>query len=253
MESELAEWAATPQAARLKAVFEELDGLRYLLDPGTRDLRDGIGPGKLLTAAYELIPFDEDGRSADLAELAAWCNDDERQASVWLWTGEGGTGKSRLMIEWCQRLAAQGWHTGFLPQNRTDRELKPLFAGVVPRLVVIDYAETRLDQVVRPLLQEMALARGNGPRLRVVLLARRTAGWWEALRQDDAVEDLLLDSPPTRALTALVDHGEDREAAFREAAATFAAAIEREPTSPLPVPDLESRDFDRVLYLHMAT
>ncbi|MCP4662144.1 MAG: hypothetical protein GY856_42620, partial [bacterium] len=252
LETELASWAATPRAARLRAMFDELGQVGKLLHDGTRELPErGFGPGKLLTAAYEVIPFDEHGRRDELDALAAWCNH-ERSTSVWLWTGEGGTGKSRLLIEWCRRLAAQGWHTGFLHPNRTAAELAPLLRGVVPRLVVVDYAETRLE-VVKPFLREMALTRDDGPKLRLVLLARRKADWWQALgRDDESVEDLLLESPAPRELAALVGRGAAREAAFRRASTAFAEALPSELPDPLPVPDLDRDDFDRVLYLHMA-
>ncbi|RMH21205.1 MAG: hypothetical protein D6696_06365, partial [Acidobacteria bacterium] len=110
---ELARWATTPRAVKLRELHDELAGLRHLIEDGVAELPEDPSPGKLLTAAYEVVPFDEEGRRRELDFLAGWC-DDEKRRGVWLLTGEGGAGKTRLMIEWCQRLAAQGWHAGFL-------------------------------------------------------------------------------------------------------------------------------------------
>ncbi len=246
IDDELVRWSATPQATHLRAVFDEVADIGRLLHDGTRPLRDDPTPGHLLTAAHEVVPFHA-GRDAELAELAAWCSDD-RPAGVWLWTGEGGVGKTRLMIEWCRRLRAQGWHAGFLHRHLDDGPGR-LAKGTAPRLVVVDYAETRLD-VVRPLLYKVASS--SGARCRVVLLARREADWWRLLRQEDAVVDELIDASPAPRELAVLDAA--RAAAFRDAATAFAQVaftqIQMADAGEPSVPDLD--DFDRVLYLHMA-
>jgi hypothetical protein len=42
-----------------------------------------------------------------------------------LLTGAGGSGKTRLLIEWCRRLRYQGWHAGFLRSDRRAADLDP--------------------------------------------------------------------------------------------------------------------------------
>ncbi len=136
---ELGQWARSPDARGLRTAVEELAELNKVLRPGARPRPAGLdNPGSLLRAEYQVIPFYEPGRLTELGRLAAWC-EDEARASVWLLTGGGGFGKTRLLIEWCQRLARQGWHTGFLSRDldRLDR----LFAGTTPRLGVVDYAK----------------------------------------------------------------------------------------------------------------
>jgi hypothetical protein len=140
--------AASSEAVRIRSVFEEVDNLRDLLDDGTRELPENPTPGQMLTAAFEVIPFQETGRREELAALASWCEDKTRR-SVLLLTGEGGSGKTRFMLEWCRRLRHQGWHAGFLKRNRENDQILPLVKGVAPRLVVVDYAETRLG-IVEP-------------------------------------------------------------------------------------------------------
>ncbi len=241
---ELNGWSATPQAERLRAAFNEAEDIGRLLHNGTQALPEDPTPGQLLTAAHEIVPFHTEGRRAELNALAAWCSE-ERRASVWLWTGESGVGKTRLMIEWCRLLRAGNWHAGFLHRH-LNGGVERLVGGVAPRLVVIDYAETRLD-VIRALLPRVATA-GDGPRCRVVLLARRQGDWWRILRQDDEeVEELIAASPEPRRLGALAM---DRVAAFREAFSAFAEASGCD-YGEFPTPTLEN-DYDRTLYLHMA-
>ena len=257
---ELAAWAATPAAVRLRGVFDELGTLRRIVDhptltwSGDRGAGE-LGPGRLLSAVYQVIPFEEEGRRDDLDALAAWCGGDER-ASVLLVTGEGGMGKTRLLIEWCQRLEHQGWIAGFVRPGLLRREpmpgdLEPFFEGTIPRLAVIDYAETR-SEAVFALLQRLAAVK-DGPKVRLALAARQVGDWWDGLpRRDEAVAHLVaVRSPPPRRLAALVAEGEARQAAFRRAAAGFAAALGRPPPDGSP-PAIAGADFDRALYLHMA-
>ncbi len=248
---ELAVWAASPSAARLREVFTETRQLDRLLYDGRRPLPVGeVRPSKLLTAAYEVVPFEEQGRRKDLDALAEWCAR-ETPRSVQLLTGDGGMGKTRLLIEWCQRIKAQGWHAGFLKPGRGESDFAPLFEGLTPRLVVIDYAETRLVEVVEPLLRKLALGT-TGPKLRLVLLARQAGDWWAALaRREPAVEDLLEAAPTPRCLGVLFSNAEPRVDAFRRAVDFFAQTLDRKPED-IPIPNLSAEGFDRTLVLHMA-
>jgi tetratricopeptide (TPR) repeat protein len=251
--TDIGTWAASPMAVRIRAVFDEVGQIKRLLHPNTDRLPPNASPGKLLTAAYEVISFDENGRREELDLLARWCNEDERR-SVLLLTGEGGSGKTRLMIEWCRRLRHQGWHAGFLRKDRDEGEIDPVLEGSAPRLVVVDYAETRLG-VVQPLLLKMGLASdGEGPKLRVVLLARRQADWWESLpRTDRPVEDLLLQSPKPQPITALLPtNPAQRQRSFDTAVQGFAWQLDRKAPADLHIPDLTRTEFGRALYLHMA-
>ncbi|HYG63576.1 MAG TPA: hypothetical protein VEL74_13425, partial [Thermoanaerobaculia bacterium] len=217
-EAEVARWLATARGYGLVKRLEELDDLRGILVDKPQDLPPSPRPGQLLTAAYEVIPFDETGREEILNDLAGWCAD-SRLRLVRLIHGDGGLGKTRLLIEWCRRLAAQGWLTGFLLPVATPDELPRLLQGTLPRLVVIDYAETRLE-AVRALVMRLAYLK-DGPKVRLVLLARREGDWWESLKKDAATEDLL-DSTPPRDLPRLLPGLEERRQAFRTAAHAFA-------------------------------
>jgi tetratricopeptide (TPR) repeat protein len=248
--SDLAEWVAGDGLA-LRRMFLEADTLAGLLDDHTLELRANPTPGQLLTASYEVIPFQEAGREQELADLAEWCNGEGRR-DVLLLTGEGGSGKTRLAIEWCRRLRHQGWHAGFLRLDRGAADLDPLLAGSAPRLVVIDYAETRLS-VLTDLLYKVALGREAGPKVRLLLLSRRAGDWWEALREgrEHAEVGDLLATARQREVTPLVAEEEERRSAFQAAAEAFGVALGRALPKP-PEPRLGSADFQRALFLHMA-
>ncbi len=251
--TDLGTWVKTPAAERLRTVFDELKQVQRLLHDNTRSFPELASPSKLLTAAYEVISFAEAGRREELDFLTAWCGGEDRR-SVLLLTGEGGSGKTRLMIEWCRHLRHLGWHAGFFRPDRKAEDLDPLLEGVAPRFIVIDYAETRLP-AVEPLLLKMGLqAEGQGPKLRLVLLARRKADWWENLsRIAPQVEDLLLRSPEPRAITPLVPQDTaERERVFRAAADGFSFQLGLKRPKDLTVPDLSRSEFERALYLYMA-
>jgi tetratricopeptide (TPR) repeat protein len=252
--AELASWAASPEAVQIRTVFDELDQIRRLLSDNTFELPPNPSPGKLLTAAYEVVPFEEDGRRSELDMLETWCGATEKR-SVLLLTGAGGSGKTRLLIEWCRRLRHQGWHAGFLRPDRSEAHIDPLLEGVAPRLVVVDYAETRLG-VVEPLLLKMGLEeQDREPKMRLVLLARQAADWWDRLSKSPQhpIEDLLLRSPSAVRITPLVEDGDGWRRSFTQAVAEFAQQLGRPVPENFPFPDLEAeKDLDRALYFFMA-
>jgi tetratricopeptide (TPR) repeat protein len=252
--TDLGNWMRTPAAGRLRIVFDEIKQIHRLLHDNTAKLPEKASPGKLLTAAYEVIPFDEVGRREELESLTRWCDSDDHRRSVLLLTGEGGSGKTRLMIEWCRHLRHLGWHAGFLGRDSKAEDMPPLLEGVAPRFIVIDYAETRLG-VVEPLLLKLGLqAQDEGPKLRLILLARRQADWWKnLLYAGREVEDLLLNSPEPWTITPLVPKSiGDREKALRAAAEGFSIQLSLKVPQDLHIPDLSRDEFERVLYLHMA-
>ncbi len=224
--------------------------LRELLLSGRLELPQRWTPGRLLTAGFEVIPFETEARRHELESLEAWC-DEPDSANVLLITGPGGAGKTRLAIEACQRRLP-GWASGFLRNDADRRDLDPLFETGPPRLVVIDYAETRLE-LVRLLLQRLADREALRPRLRVLLLARRSGDWWQQLAgTSDSLDNLLANSPEPMALDALIVEIDDRPAALLRAVHAFADRLEVALPDPLPQPDLSDETFERALYLHMA-
>lgn len=208
-------------------------------------------PSALLRAEFEIVPFH--GRENDIADLGAWAAT-ERLLGVRVYTGAGGMGKTRLMIELCGRLGRDGWRAGFL--NRwagSTGWLSPVNALVEtdsPLLVVIDYAETRPAEVTA--LLQGALNRSAGQPVRVVLLARALGDWWINLRSaGEGVGDVLA-GPATSVLPLkpLASDQAERRPVFERAAAAFQWVVP-DPHATV-VPSLEAGHYDRVLYVLIA-
>ena len=207
-------------------------------------------PGTLLDARYQVVPFYEEVRRAELADLEAWCADGAA-TSVRLFTGAGGSGKTRLFIEWCRRLRKRGWSAGFLPDRIDDTQIETLLSVRGSTLAVVDYAESRPKLI--DFLKRVAGRPITGvASLRVVLLAREVANWWRSLHELDAdVHHLLLQQEPRRLASVSLE-GELRGQIFGHSAGVFARCLGK-PAPPAP-PDGSLKDtrFGRPLYLHMA-
>ena len=207
-------------------------------------------PGTLLDARYQVVPFYEEVRRAELADLEAWCADGAA-TSVRLFTGAGGSGKTRLFIEWCRRLRKRGWSAGFLPDRIDDAQIETLLSVRAPALAVIDYAESRpalLDLLKRVTGRPAA---GAAP-LRIALLAREVADWWRSLNELDAdVHHLLLQQEPRRLASVSLE-GELRGQILGHSAGVFARCLGKPAPPAPPEGSLKDTRFGRPLYLHMA-
>ena len=163
-----------------------------------------------------------------------------------------GHGKTRLLLEVCERLKNRGWRAGFLRPQPVDvppdswchvLHQPPLL------FLVVDYAETRRAEVVSIL---SALAQSPG-RVRIALLAREAGDWWDGLkREGGGVGDLLMGPATQRySLQPLTIRSSDREGSFWTAATAFAHALGQ--TVPASVPsDLDAEYYARVLLLQMS-
>ena len=167
---------------------------------------------KRLRAEYGVVPFQ--GRD-EFDALWGWCTGLAPGPSVHLAlvTGVGGSGKTRLVAELAERLAREGWHTGFvpapLPRTANDApadEIRPLADWLAttksPLLLAVDYAESRWAEVARLMA---SLGERPGSPTCVVLTARELGGWWKQLegalttvRLDPAVEAVAVQPRPDR-------------------------------------------------------
>jgi len=243
--------AAVVQAFSEQTERDKLTAAAALIAIPHQRWRPGISPpGALLRADNELaVPFH--GRERDLDDLMSWVAGTD-PIKVRLITGPGGMGKTRLMIEVCNRLAGEGLRCGFL-DNRAASIAEGAFGLLVSSgrlLVVIDYAETR-RQEVRLLLRQAFAYEGDAP-LRVVLLARSRGDWLEHLRtEQDGVGDIL--SGPSTSWTplrALALNVEERKHSFQIALEHFAVSLGRASAHAEP-DDLESEVYSGALILHM--
>lgn len=130
------------------------------------------------------------GRDEELARLEQWCLRDD-DFDIRLVTGAAGQGKSRLARELMQLVKANNWHVEPL-SLAVNGEETVLQLPTRPSLLVLDYAETRSEQLFHVLTA--LLEHGVHDKVRFLLLARTATDWWNALlARDSEVADLVAD------------------------------------------------------------
>jgi tetratricopeptide (TPR) repeat protein len=228
-----------------------------LLQTGLEPLPEDPSPARLLLAKHEVVAWDDDLRRQELETLEQWTHA-SRSLSVRLFTGPGGSGKTRLFVEWCKRLRDKNWDAGLLPNSLIDKDctevddVETLVTNDRPTFLFIDYAESRgyLEQF---LTQACALRAGQKdlPPLRIALLARAEADWYLALRASSLDLQELLDWNSPVELREVPLDGSQRDRALQRAVAAFA---EKRKVNPPAIGQFSLHDdrFERVLYIHMA-
>ena len=210
-------------------------------------------PASLLRADTAVVGFR--GRAQLLVDLRAWCEGPDEVAGMLL-VGPGGQGKTRLARELCAMLREGDWVTGFAagPYGALSPPASRLADSRFPVLVIVDYAETRVQQV-RELVA--ALTDAAGP-VRLLLLARSGGEWWQQLRPE--LRYRLQIGPPI-VLAPVEESTEGRGAAYREAVSDLSAALGRLPQTAnidwsatareLSLPDLSSPAYSSILTIHL--
>ena len=221
--------------------------------PQIRWLPNRSPPGALLRADIDKpVPFH--GREDELTDLVEWCSSNSEIACR-LYTSPGGMGKTRLMVELCQRLP-KPWSAGFLPDfSGTGPEAAwwSTATSSAPMLIVIDYAEHRrvdLDQLLSDILLSPAV------HVRIALLARAADDWWTILKSTRGDVGDFLSGPTTqhRRLAPLAMTKELRTHSFHLAHAHFSKMLDANNllnTVNLDI-DFGAAHFDHALLLHMA-
>ena len=215
-----------------------------------------LPPRHLLLPEAGVVPF-HPAREPLLQDILSWATAQDPPVGLRLDIGAGGTGKTRLMIEACHRLnALGGWHAGFLTAAANlELDCQALLRAGRHVFIVIDYAETRPEDVVALVRTARNTARSQP--VRFALLARAAGDWWERLHRRAGGNnelELVLQSPSTKRgpyrlkSNDLADH--ERAEIFRSAAAAFANRLGR--TFSGVAPDLSAAHFADVLYLHIA-
>ncbi len=228
--------------AELRAVMRSMSvPARPDPDPG----RSGGSPAALLRPDRQVVGFT--GRQAELLSLQTWAHRSYRGV-VRLITGPGGTGKTRLAVEFAAQLQAEGWQCGQLTAGSGGRAIAAIAATENPTLLVADYAEARTD--LEPLLDTLAAHDGD-PVIRVLLLARTLGEWWQPdgpLRRHAAIRDVLARAEAIQ-LGPLTGTAQRHQETFNAALEAFAAhyGIPVPPTTLRPV-----ASDTPVLLLHTA-
>ncbi|QUC56037.1 tetratricopeptide repeat protein [Streptomyces sp. A2-16] len=177
-------------------------------------------PAALLRADRQVVSFH--GRQALLQELDDWCA--RVGFDVRLITGPAGQGKTRLAYELAARLEAAGWTTLWLRSTADGGDIAALKDASVPLLLVVDYAETRTEQLTH--VWEAAARHDGREAFKVLLLARTAGEWWEDLQTSGLAQELL-GAAVTTPLSPLQPDPKEWAETYRQAVAAFAERLPR--------------------------
>lgn len=188
-------------------------------------------PGfRLLLSRHGIVPMA--GREALLREFRDWCEGGGLR--VRLITGQAGQGKSRFLRELC-RLQSEGkWTAGLLKRGTVEQACAVVAEGR-PCLFGLDSAETWGDELVSLLGALHTVAKDDAP-LRVVLIARTAAEWWDALPARLTEVEAL---DPDDLVIPLREPDEDVTEMWKTAVAAFSKARGRDGIPAAPTPALE--------------
>ncbi|MFI9616891.1 trypsin-like peptidase domain-containing protein [Streptomyces sp. NPDC052023] len=204
----------------------------------------------LLHPRAETVRFS--GRRELLAEMTAWSAEGDDVALALL-TGAGGAGKSRIARELGHRLTATRYAIVYLTRHENARHHRMLARTTAPVLLVVEYAESRVEQV-RSLLDEL-VRRPRGIPFRVLLIARSVGRWWDEVRESGPEAADLAERARRWSITGTESLGMDAREAFRTAVADLARGVAALglPTPVSPVADTGlRRPPTTVLEIHMA-
>ncbi|WP_432187698.1 tetratricopeptide repeat protein [Streptomyces sp. Tue6028] len=183
-------------------------------------------PAALLRARRAVVPFR--GREDLLTQLHAWA--DLPGFGAWLMHGPGGQGKTRLAHHFATLLAGKTpWAVLWLRADTLDGSLDVVASATAPALIVVDYAETRTDQLT-DLCQALArhgtgMGTGTVTAVKVLLLARTAGDWWQNLQAKTPATEELLDGTAVTHLGTLESGSGNRLDAYRKAADSFAEQL----------------------------
>ncbi|NNJ03050.1 trypsin-like peptidase domain-containing protein, partial [Streptomyces sp. PKU-MA01144] len=274
--------ASDPQVRRL---VEEHTGRPMFLEPADlQDVTDLLAtprpprsPADLLRPEQAVVSFM--GRDDLLKDLERWCvpAPEEGQADppsaaangIWGWgespvrvrllTGGGGAGKTRLSGELAARMAVRGW-TSIRLTTDTTAPLDVLSQVRRPLLIVVDYAETRTQQL-HALLKAVDHDQVTA-QVRVLALARAAGDWWSRAAQHPHGQALAAE--PVTAVPALHHTPGGRATAYHRAAEDFSMRLHRlvpavdwpallpAVLAPAARPPLTGSEFDTPLSVQMA-
>ncbi|MET7765749.1 tetratricopeptide repeat protein [Streptomyces sp. NPDC005393] len=214
-------------------------------------------PSALLEAHRAVVPFR--GRVEVLEELAAWSA--EPGFGVHLVYGPGGQGKTRLARRFTDELLQEDWNVLWLGRHAAVADLAVLSSPPGPIVVVVDYAETRPDQLLA--LLRAALRSPDTTPFKVLLLARTANDWWPEFQDRARIEDLY--SVAGTLLPPLEPRVADRIDAYRQAIDALAGALSQVPEQEgcdwsaltarvlaLPAERLQRPGMECALTLHMT-
>jgi hypothetical protein len=248
-------WQAAAEAEKVRAAQRAEARGRLPLQPPVVPLAPDADPsmGTVLRPPYAVVGYV--GREQLLGELAGWCEREPGDGSpvgLWLVTGGGGSGKTRLAMEACREAEARGWTAGLLRSDVGEDGLRALAEWPGRLLIAVDYAESNPVLVRR--LEGVLAARAGRSAARMMLLVRHRASRAELPgllnpQREEELDALLRRAPVLR----LADAGSevDRLQLYRRAAADLAPFLGTVPGGGR-APRLRAAHFARPLYVLAA-
>lgn len=204
----------------------------------------------LLHPRAESVRFS--GRRELLDEMTEWSTKGD-DVSLALLTGVGGAGKSRVARELGHRLSAMRYAIVHLTRNENTHHHRMLARTTAPVLLVVDYAESRVEQL-RSLLDEL-VRRPRGRPFRVLLIARAAGRWWDEVREGRPEVAELAEHARHWSIRGTESLGMDSREAFRTAVIDLARGVAELglPTHVSHSADTElRRPLRTVLEIHMT-
>ncbi|MGW2305164.1 tetratricopeptide repeat protein [Streptomyces sp. NPDC001809] len=179
-------------------------------------------PAALLLARHQVLAFR--GREGMLADMRRWL--DGPGTDLLLLHGAGGQGKTRIAQQLANLASADGWGTVWLRRSAERHDARVLRERAVSLLIVVDYAETRLDEVTR-LLETLGKDHNTHP-VRLLLLARSAGDWRHyTSASTSAVRDLVANARVLALPPLEPEPGDSRADAYRDAVLGYADCLPR--------------------------
>jgi S1-C subfamily serine protease len=247
-------WKVAVEAERTLAAARDGRRGRVPLRRPVVPLEQGadVSPSTLLRPRHAVVSYI--GREQLLGDLADWCETEHAGPGpeLWLCTGPGGYGKTRLAVQACAEAESRGWTAGLLRPEIDDIGRRELAEWPGRLLIAIDYAETRPATVGR--LVEEFTARAPRPPVRIMLLVRRRGTRPDLLamfneQRDEELAALLRRAPLSRLDDSTAEV--DRRRLFDQAVSDFGAHV-AVPATERARPDLLAAHFARPLYVLVA-
>ena len=178
-------------------------------------------PSSLLRPELGVVPFA--GRERELADLTAWATDSTANSTK-LVVGRAGSGRKRLALELCRRLASAGWLAGVVDGEAPAAQIRRTSAVDKPLLAVVDDAELRSDQLLALAEAVSARTAGLDAPSRLLILGRSDGAWLRPLREHADERVAALFRPTGRASTMTLD-ASPPPASFATAVRAFADVL----------------------------
>jgi tetratricopeptide (TPR) repeat protein len=237
----------------ISVVYEGAPPRRLPLQPAVVPVAPAAqSPARMVRARSGIVPFAAREQLRD--DLLRWVHEPVALSGC-LIGGRGGSGKTRLGVELCEQTSQDDWLAGLLAASADAEGLEALAQTPTARLVIVDYAESRLEQLdlLLPILADSASLASP---VRIVLLVRdaprRTDDWAEALRNHTDELDAVLDRFQTHVLEDAPLDDDQRAVLYAAAASAFAERADPPVEQIAEAPALDDPLFETPLLVVTA-